>query len=937
MTVKNNHKPNLLFLLLTLTTLLPSPTLQATKCNRQLMNEFGLEGMPESVNDGMHVCVYVRDKCCTIPDEIKILKYWQSNTKPQLDRFYSLYLSTMNLIVKNFIRLMKADPRLMVLKHVQYKSLPYTYKMCSAQQLRETPSQRRKFERAEDDRIQSEIAPDFYSEPGNKGKKFDVNKFVLDKDGKRHWTYKQSPGLVGLIEKLKGLITGNDDNSSEPEYTSIKCKTYGQKFSKEFVVVNEVKSDFCLDVYEKFLLLDVKQLQRFLPIVSAHLRDIHDMKASLYCTICNVHEQQYFDAKSKSLVMSENFCKAFLTEHFDFVRFTHIVFIEYMDEMLQYIQCFETDAKVFDFPFTNFLIKYKRRIPFIKECLASLNKGDMKDKCWFICNKYNLMRYSPFFDGDVKLIRRIYITVLSFLRKMTIETKENSKIMKKNTLLTFQNVNGLLIEPLNPGHAMSKHYYLRAKDRKKILGSLDTRRRIPHKSAKKLLTKFLHELGAGKVKDIKSLTMKSMKKKKKKKGKKGKKRKRKGVSKVNGTYNYFHKDLSKKKLHAGLYPIRKLSKQKLSKERKLFLKLPKFNFDPKSLTSLANKATSSLNPKNLQDMLKKTTAGLNPKNLQDMIKKSAGALNPAALSKMINDASKNLSPKGIENLIKTAGKKMSLKEINLLLKKTGKNLSLKTLFKLKSRFKKIDKLKKKARKELKKKGKVKIRAFKMKRIRKNKMKRRRKLNKTKRTVINAPYYSMNRQDEPSAPFYESNKEAIGYINFNIATDKDGMDPFKNRKLVDFKFNITSLIGLKFAREEDINNSVIVEYMSTTAKFRNRFNFDFNSEIKDYNSVNPPGGYRKAKKIAKYAKLNKRVALLTFAQAKLRKIENRKKRAENRKEMMDAFKKQQKSLNAQKNIDKLNGNKTQVYNHKEAWSVPGNFDGIRDAFVGFFGK
>ena len=196
---------------------------------------------------------------------------------------------------------------------------------------------------------------------------------------------------------------------------------------------------------------------------------------------------------------------------------------------------------------------------------------------------------------------------------------------------------------------------------------------------------------------------------------------------------------------------------------------------------------------------------------------------------------------------------------------------------------------------------------------------------------------MKRQSEPTAAFYEANKPAIGYINFTVVMDKDGIDPFANRKLVDFKFNITSLIGLKFAREEDITNGVIVEYMSTTAKFRNRFNFDYNTVIKDYDTVNPPGGYRKAKKIAKYAKLNKRMALLTYAQNKLRKIERNAKRHENRKELMKAFNKQQKELRRNKMIHRLNNNSTTVYNHEKAWKVPGNFDGIRNAFVSFFGK
>ena len=39
------------------------------------------------------------------------------------------------------------------------------------------------------------------------------------------------------------------------------------------------------------------------------------------------------------------------------------------------------------------------------------------EHCWFLCNKYNLIKVSPFYDGDLVLVKRIYMTIYSFIRK----------------------------------------------------------------------------------------------------------------------------------------------------------------------------------------------------------------------------------------------------------------------------------------------------------------------------------------------------------------------------------------------------------------------------------------------------------------------------------------------------------------------------------------
>lgn len=75
----------------------------------------------------------------------------------------------------------------------------------------------------------------------------------------------------------------------------------------------------------------------------------------------------------------------------------------------------------------NVLVKYKRRIPLIKRCYDSINEGggfDFMKSCWFVCQSFNWNKMSPFFEGDLQMIQRIFFALFSFVRKMELTQKE---------------------------------------------------------------------------------------------------------------------------------------------------------------------------------------------------------------------------------------------------------------------------------------------------------------------------------------------------------------------------------------------------------------------------------------------------------------------------------------------------------------------------------
>ena len=69
-------KSQSLKLILPLLSLIFQGVMGSTKCNLDLIQSFRLQGVQYSVSDQMKVCPNVFERCCSIFDEVSILKYW---------------------------------------------------------------------------------------------------------------------------------------------------------------------------------------------------------------------------------------------------------------------------------------------------------------------------------------------------------------------------------------------------------------------------------------------------------------------------------------------------------------------------------------------------------------------------------------------------------------------------------------------------------------------------------------------------------------------------------------------------------------------------------------------------------------------------------------------------------------------------------------------
>lgn len=300
----------------------------------------------------------------------------------------------------------------------------------------------------------------------------DIRGITHNEQGERTW------GIEGKIESEYSFLR---QDMPKIEFTDIQCKSQRVSYVKEFYVVNEHKASFCYGLYREFLDFDIQKLIDFLPVVKNAQADIHAFKGAFYCTLCDAHQQKYISVNKKQIHYAMDFCRDILKYKKEFFYFVHVMMIQYYQKLFDYVTCFETQGTIPKVQAT-VLQKYLRRIPYIENCLMSLDLEDgFMENCWFICKNMNSLKISPFFDGDIELLKRVYLLIFSFMRKFQISQDDYKKEAVTSQLDNQTSINGLIVEPILPSAMMSKRYYLDESFRRNIFGNDDIRKSDPVK------------------------------------------------------------------------------------------------------------------------------------------------------------------------------------------------------------------------------------------------------------------------------------------------------------------------------------------------------------------------------------------------------------------------------------------------------------------------
>jgi hypothetical protein len=100
-------------------------------CNQELMASFKLTGMPHPSHEKLEICTNVENNCCTMSDELTIVKYWREYTVPKIFKFASS-MSGIYQRLFNFQRyITKVDFRTVLVHYPHPSWFTYEQEVCS--------------------------------------------------------------------------------------------------------------------------------------------------------------------------------------------------------------------------------------------------------------------------------------------------------------------------------------------------------------------------------------------------------------------------------------------------------------------------------------------------------------------------------------------------------------------------------------------------------------------------------------------------------------------------------------------------------------------------------------------------------------------------------------------------------------------------------------
>lgn len=611
------------------------------------------------------------------------------------------------------------------------------------------------------------------------------------------------------------------------------------------------------------------------------MTNVLENKKMFYCSLCDAHSQRFFDHKRSLIIYEQEYCRRLILERADYIKFMNVVFVEFADQLLQYIQCFETDGKIFNFPFQNMLTKYKQRIPFWNKCLAEAQGKGFAAHCWSMCNKLSVQRISPLWDGDVQMLERVSIAIFSFLRKFKIEQARylvrNGNFTQFNytsdsvfNIRAVNNVDGVLTEPLNPSLLITN---------KKFIGDVKLRNWLLAKKAfnttmddfdrKKLMVqKFLEYLDLGdldKIKELVSMPQKIRGPRLRKYNDTLYINSDRYNSTINGLVNQLYNFTVKNEIFQNDLPRRHL-RQKVME----VIKDSGFDLDRNGrmlrLTDNSNKS-------------KQTDA-----NIIDEGRVLSKVSNPTSV--MVNEED--------EETLKNRYKTIINQPIIPLASSNHSDINS-IGFEVRHNYTSSYK---------------------------------------ERVESSVPI-------ENPSEFYEKHLKGIDVTFYGATLENEGLNPLTHYPLTMFNYNVSKLIGLQFTPPEKIIAPVVEMYMKATPKFVNKFNFDLDEKVMGYKEIiESYPDFKKLRRfemIQKAFDMRKKVALNNEIEKHKGKAFTNMAAAAHKKDLEDIREREYKELLIAREKQKIEERERLENNHHvEHKHYKSMFAGIKEFFVSLFG-
>lgn len=492
-------RPLLMLVLLAMMTWL---TAAVRECNMSLMKYFGLSPNKYPLKLNMKICGNIEDNCCSLTDEVRIYNLWTEFSSDKAKRYVAGLFKDYKFILDSHEKLLQIDPSKILIERSRIEQIPYEFKICERSALLKdlmNPELSRidllnhnkildipgfdsrklqqgvlpigkdlnKFKSPElEDKSESKkgvksstqskilISSESEASKTKKRKLNQIRKTVKTdqkaqleqsenqdfQDGSKHRNSTKSRRK--LRNKTAGVQRVFKFEEALPE-RKVDCVTRTHLIDKKITTVNNFKKQYCLDLRSKIKAFRIDDFYDYMANIKTDMLRLITTKKTFYCALCDMDTQQFINPALKTINFHNGFCRDLILEYRDYIKFQNVLFIEYVDMIIQYIRCFQTTAEERVFPYPNFLESFRSQFDYIQKCFDNVEGENYMDYCLFLCNKYSYTTFSNFFDGNPDFLSRVQFLIVSFFRKlqsgqeMTVDYKEIEADIEKLNVKDF--------------------------------------------------------------------------------------------------------------------------------------------------------------------------------------------------------------------------------------------------------------------------------------------------------------------------------------------------------------------------------------------------------------------------------------------------------------------------------------------------------------------
>ena len=200
-----------------------------------------------------------------------------------------------------------------------------------------------------------------------------------------------------------------------------ECKHKNRELYRKFFILNEGKYKYCDRIYGNLRNFNMNHFEKYMENIRDSMLRLNFIKKSVYCSVCDINEQKFIDLQEEKFYFKKGFCRKFVYQFKSYLEWKNIIFVEYLNNLLQYVECHQTNGANVDFPYKSGLEKLYKKIYFYKRCFDNLHndRGFFK-YCHFICKEFRFERMSSELEGDMIFMKNMYLRLVSFLRSQNV-------------------------------------------------------------------------------------------------------------------------------------------------------------------------------------------------------------------------------------------------------------------------------------------------------------------------------------------------------------------------------------------------------------------------------------------------------------------------------------------------------------------------------------